>query len=105
MYEPFTCADLLQAWQAPWCGRRFSRLSLDTQRALHKLQGELAHEILARDLMNYPKNPRIYALVSSVNTPPPMVWSPLALARGLGPGLRLGKTTSQPSSLYLLHVA
>ena len=25
----------------------------------------------------------IYALVSSVNTPP-MVWSPLALARGLG---------------------
>ena len=48
----------------------------------------------------------IYALVSSVNThSPPMVWSPLALARGLGPGLRLGKTTSQPSSLYLLHVA
>ena len=60
MYEPFTCAGLLQAWQAAWCGRRLSRLSLDAQRALHKLQGELAHEILARDLMNYPKNPHIY---------------------------------------------
>ena len=47
----------------------------------------------------------IYALVSSFNTPPPMVWSPPDLARGQGPGLRLGKTTSQPSSLYLLHVA
>ena len=37
-----------------------------------------------------------YALVSSVNTP--MVWSPLALAPGLGPSIRL-KTTSHPSSL------
>ena len=48
---------------------------------------------------------RVYMLSCPVLTPPPMVWSPLALARGLGPGLRLGKTTSQPSSLYLLHVA
>ena len=44
----------------------------------------------------------LYMLSCPVLThPPPMVWSPLALARGLGPGLRLGKTTSQPSSLYL----
>ena len=33
---------------------------------------------------------------------PPTVWSPLALAPGLGPSIGLCKTTSHPSSLYFL---
>ena len=40
---------------------------------------------------------------TSVNTPPPMVWSPLALAPGLGPSIRLCKTTSHPFFRLLPH--
>ena len=38
---------LLEAWQTARCGGRLGRLTTNAQAPLHKLQGELAHEILA----------------------------------------------------------
>ena len=41
-------------------------------------------------------------LLCPMLTHPPLKWSPLALAPGLGPSIWLCKTTSHPASLYFL---